>query len=144
MAGWVRPCLSLYITPTHPLYISVPRAVREAIDGVLATTAKGRSRWNRTILTNWLKLYSHSRSIGSQLDERAFTDDLEEVTDYIAALETCVQAMCPLTELLSVSSVVIAYGGVGGGEETGGEGEYISGGGERTGGEGGVGLGLGG
>lgn len=35
---------------------SAPRRVRDAAYGVLAATAKGRSRWSRAILTNRLKL----------------------------------------------------------------------------------------
>ncbi|KAL8155575.1 transcription factor bHLH149-like [Apium graveolens] len=119
--------------------------VRETADRVLALSAKGRSRWSRTIITNRLKLQlrmikhknkrkntkvaatKQSKNLVRRppvkkrllaVQEKArdlsrlvpgcrkmtFPNLLDEVSDYIAALEMQVLAMTALTGLLTSSN----------------------------------------
>ncbi|XP_058756367.1 transcription factor bHLH149-like [Vicia villosa] len=105
--------------------------VRETADRVLATSAKGRTRWSRAILGKWKKLRRHHRKVkkaatGLNKTERMtrrlpavqkktrvlgrlvpgcrkvpLPNLLEEATDYISALEMQVRAMTALAELLA-------------------------------------------
>ncbi|CAI0446542.1 unnamed protein product [Linum tenue] len=68
--------------------------VRDAADRVLAAAARGSTRWSRAILASRRRL--------TRVRKKApLPNLLEEVGDYIAALEMQVKAMAALAEILA-------------------------------------------
>lgn len=110
------------------------RAVREAADRVLANAARGRTRWSRAILSSRLRMMRIGKRKKKTLTSRFRSKEvktgvcrfqrrirtlgrlvpgcrklslpiiLEEVTDYISALEMQVRAMAALVEQRSGST----------------------------------------
>ncbi|KAK1295285.1 hypothetical protein QJS10_CPA16g01675 [Acorus calamus] len=113
---------------------SKPREVREAADRVLATEAKGRTRWSRAILSSRIRMRirrrkrrpapvparkSEARKAMPAVERKvrvlgrivpgcrrlSFPVLIEETSDYIAALEMQVKAMTALADMLSEAAV---------------------------------------